>query len=272
MFRRYRGRFWTGFGFLVGIGMVATACSELDQSLTPPQPRKAEVHPAGWIDPLATTFHGKEIRAQGWKMDGCLKCHGSDYRGGIAEVSCLTCHPNTPEDCTTCHGGDIDGLPAPPPDVDGNIEPTARGVGAHRSHLEEGDLRVAIKCTTCHVVPAAVYAPGHVDSDLPAEVQFSGLAVADSAQPVWDGVRCSNVYCHGGFELGNLDNAPIWTVVDGTQAACGTCHSLPPPSPHPAVDQCQICHSAVVDVDKNIIDKTLHINGQTDFSASTSER
>jgi predicted CxxxxCH...CXXCH cytochrome family protein len=254
------------------LAVFALSCSQLDDTITEPQPRTLEVHPAGWIDPPSPAFHGKEIRSQGWQMESCLKCHGNDYRGGIAEVSCLTCHENTPEDCTTCHGGLVDDLPAPPPDIDGNTESTARGVGAHTHHLEEGELRVAVECSSCHRVPSSVYQAGHVDSDLPAEVVFSGLAVADSAKPTWDGESCSNVYCHGNFELGNKDNAPIWTLVDGSQAECGTCHGLPPPEPHPQIALCQVCHSAVVDADREIIDKTKHINGQTDFSASTSNR
>jgi len=268
----FQGRTVLLAAILLGLAALVMSCSDLSDNVVEPEARRVEAHPEGWLDTTSTAFHGREIRKMQWQMETCKKCHGQDYRGAIANVSCLTCHPNTPEDCTTCHGGAIAGLAAPPPDIDREFETTARGVGAHAQHLQEGPLRVAIPCTSCHVVPDSLYAPGHVDSDLPAEVKFSGLAVADSAQPVWDGQKCSNVYCHGNFKLGHKDNAPTWTIVNGTQAACGTCHGLPPDAPHPQIEQCQFCHSAVVDAEKNIIDKTKHINGQTEFASSTSNR
>ncbi|MDP4196679.1 MAG: hypothetical protein Q8940_16615, partial [Bacteroidota bacterium] len=62
--------------------------------------------------------------------------------------------------------------------------------------------------------------------------------------------------------------SPKWTQVDGSQAACGTCHGLPPkghigyPNNLP-VTACgnSGCHSGVVDINGNIIDKNKHING-----------
>ena len=82
---------------------------------------------------------------------------------------------------------------------------------------------------------------------------------------------CSNVYCHGEFKWngsGNLDNDPVWTTVDGTQAACGTCHGLPPAPPHFNGDQCSMCHGSVVDENRNIINKEKHMNGEYNIGAS----
>jgi len=39
---------------------------------------------------------------------------------------------------------------------------------------------------------------------------------------------------------------------------------MPPAAPHPANAQCRNCHSNV-DALGNIIDRTLHINGDIDF-------
>jgi hypothetical protein len=42
--------------------------------------------------------------------------------------SCSSCH-RVPEDCAACHGDDSG---APPPDLSGNSNAAAPGVGAHR--------------------------------------------------------------------------------------------------------------------------------------------
>ena len=71
-------------------------------------------------------------------------------------------------------------------------------------------------------------------------------ATTDGAAPAWDRITatCSASYCHGQFPGGNALNAVSWTTVDGTQAACGTCHGLPAPYPHPQNTGCATCHGA----------------------------
>ena len=63
-----------------------------------------------------------------------------------------------------------------------------------------------------------------------------------------------------------VGNNPImlWTTVDENQAACGTCHDLPPKG-HISTSACSACHSTVVDENYNIINKELHINGEIDL-------
>lgn len=260
--------FYLFYIIVILLGFLFHGCSDLHQPVPTNPPQVLSVHPSDWLNQGTSDFHGQFLRDTQWDLKGCRQCHGVDYKGGISNTSCLTCHPSSPEDCTVCHGG-VDNLTgAPPEDLEGKIATTSKGVGAHSSHLMEGLLRVSIDCEICHVVPDSLYSSGHVDSDLPAEVKFSGLALEDNANPQWNGQICQNTYCHGGFELGNPNNTPIWTKVEGTQAACGTCHGLPPGGSHPAIEQCNLCHSSVVDAGRNIIDKTLHINGMTDFSGS----
>lgn len=244
---------------------LLSGCSDLKEPVSTNKEPSLEVHPSGWSLTWAPNFHGKFIQNSGWDLKQCQQCHGRDYAGGIAQSSCLSCHPATPEDCVVCHGGVENATGAPPKDIAGNVTPLARGVGAHTRHLEGGTLSSGFPCSTCHVVPDSLYAPGHVDSDLPAEVQFSGLAVAEEAHPVWNGESCQNTYCHGFFEGGNQNNAPVWTRVDGSQDACGTCHGLPPDGDHPQIENCVLCHAAVVDSTNVIIDKTRHVNGTIDF-------
>jgi predicted CxxxxCH...CXXCH cytochrome family protein len=168
--------------------------------------------------------------------------------------------------CDLCHGAD--GNPAPPLDTTGGSATTLPGVGAHRSHLATGSTWHAdIACNECHLVPASVYSPGHRDSVLPAELTWGPTAAADGATPSIDlaSTTCSGSYCHGATLSGGTLTAPVWTQVDGTQAACGTCHALPPTTGHPAASNCYFCHPSVVDSARAIIGPALHVNGRVDF-------
>ncbi|NOY91661.1 MAG: CxxxxCH/CxxCH domain-containing protein [Deltaproteobacteria bacterium] len=202
------------------------------------------------------------------KYDGCQVCHPTiDASWSIVaperhidgqldlEISDLT--------CTSCHGSD--GIPAPPRDTSGRTSTEVRSVGAHRSHLAASDWHRQVLCEDCHLVPdlagAGVFATGHIDTPRPAELTWGALATTDGATPVWDGTTCSGVYCHGETLLpGGSNTTPEWTTVDGTQAACGTCHSLPPGGSHPSLTQCSICHPSV-DESGAIIDPARHIDG-----------
>ncbi len=165
--------------------------------------------------------------------------------------------------CTACHGsGDS---PAPPVDLHGSDSTAEIGVGAHASHLSDNALRRAVPCESCHQVPSSVNAAGHIDPS-PAELVWSGLATGDST-PVFDRDRrtCSN-YCHGATLTGGSNTTPEWTVVDGTQAACGTCHGTPPPAPHPASSGCGQCHVETLGTGEMNLDT--HIDGVLQVSGS----
>ena len=182
---------------------------------------------------------------------------------GVVEVRSLT--------CDACHGSAGDA--SPPRDVGGNLATTARGVGAHRSHLRASTWRAPIACGECHVVPTSVLAVGHFDTPLPAELRFGATARADGAAPSFDGARCAGAYCHGATLLpGGSNRAPLWTTVDGTQAACGTCHGLPPGGAHPAVgapvpQACGMCHPAVVSLAGAFVGPALHVDGVVEVTA-----
>jgi len=150
-----------------------------------------------------------------------------------------------PLTCSSCHGSEANA--APPVDTDGNSDTTIVTVGAHQSHLGlPSGITVPIHCNQCHVVPAAIGDAGHMDAS-PAELTFGSLATADGATPAWDrnAATCSSVYCHGTtLNGGGTIHEPLWTKVDGTQAACGACHGVPPPAPHVQNDDCGTCHTA----------------------------
>ena len=169
-----------------------------------------------------------------------------------------------PAGCSKCHGGPTG--PAPPLSVTGKSATSERGVGAHASHLKASTWRAAILCSTCHLVPKKMLDKGHIDTALPAEVMFSALVKADGAKPWWTGSTCSGSYCHGATLSGGSNTAPVWTKVDGSQAACGSCHGLPPSQNHTSNTQCSICHKGVVDAKMKIVDLAKHINGKVDLA------
>jgi predicted CxxxxCH...CXXCH cytochrome family protein len=245
------------------------------------------VHAEGIIDPTSENFHGNYIKNNQWNMIPCQSCHAEDYSGGYVSPTCLDCHTyvSGPENCTTCHGSPTSN--APPRDINGNTSTSERGVGAHQIHLKGGDIGKSLACTECHSVPGGVYTPGHVDSELPAEILMNesraNIKTNDPSTSEYDpgldlfepnptyypaDLTCSNTYCHGHFKNGNLTNAPVWT--DPSTSACGSCHGdgtnpLPKTSAeggsHPGSNNCSNCHGGVVDVNQNIINSSKHIDG-----------
>jgi predicted CxxxxCH...CXXCH cytochrome family protein len=117
--------------------------------------------------------------------------------------------------CTGCHGDASHGA-APPFDTHGLASSAA--VGAHLAHVTGG-----VACDACHVVPAKVMAPGHLNGIV--EVVFGPIAHDPSGltTPTYSFATqgCSNVYCHSRYAPGNT---PTW-VQSGTQSGCGTCHA-----------------------------------------------
>jgi len=165
----------------------------------------------------------------------------------------------TNADCTTCHGN------PPAPSLSGATQTSDIGVGAHKAHLEGGVFSRKVACNECHVVPADMFAPGHLDTGMPADLTFSGVAVTENLPPLWDHATatCTNSYCHGGGLKGGTNPNPVWT--QAAQAACGSCHGLPPPLPHPNIADCSMCHGTVVNAQMQIVDREKHINGKVDF-------
>ncbi len=266
---------------LVAIALTLAACSELRDDLPPVTPTALKVHPSGWTQVSSLDFHGKAIRANNWEMGNCQTCHGGEYRGGVSGVSCRTCHTAAagPENCSTCHGGANN---APPRDLSGNTAVTVRGVGAHQTHVLGTTRARQVSCLECHLVPGGMYDPGHVDTPLPAEINFSGTLSSKTTAGVTPAyntqtVSCSSTYCHGNFKNGNTSYSLVWNAFSISAAACGTCHgnpskptlaeqALPKTSAeggtHPNVLACASCHGDVVDASLRIINASKHINGK----------
>jgi predicted CxxxxCH...CXXCH cytochrome family protein len=237
-----------------------------------------------------TTLAGGARKTPAWTtVDGtqsqCDSCHGNPPPAPHPQLeTCTWCHQETVQQdgtidiaggthidgilqargagCNGCHGNDVN--PAPPTDLAGSEDTADTTVGAHQAHLTDSAIRQAVTCEECHVLPTAVDDPGHIDA-APAELTWGTLATSGGATPAWDRAAntCSSVYCHGTTLAGGTLTTPDWTVVDGTQAACGTCHGAPPPAPHPTYPECVLCHSDTIASDGSInVAGGFHIDGQ----------
>jgi predicted CxxxxCH...CXXCH cytochrome family protein len=168
----------------------------------------------------------------------CDACHGAPPASharwahvASGPASCAACHPAPPSArhldglvqvdaiaCDGCHGHGPLGAPAPA--LDGSTDPKARGVGAHRRHLDEtlaDRIGRAVPCEGCHDVPASVTAPGHLDTSAPANVSLATGGAYDASAG-----RCVSA-CH--FDR---DPGPSWTDTSGAARACDACHAFPP--------------------------------------------
>jgi predicted CxxxxCH...CXXCH cytochrome family protein len=207
-------------------------------------------------------------------MDDCSLCHAEVVAGDDRSIVSTTLHVDGQVNiefdsaCTACHGS---GNPAPPRDLDAQTATTAPGVGAHQAHIEGSARARAVPCAECHLVPDDVLDPGHLDDARPAELVFSGAAVAFGASPAYAGGACSGTPCHGaafpdGNDSGGSQTLPSWTLVDGSQITCGSCHGLPPPAPHPYYSSdCSACHENVADDDQSFVRPELHVDGVVTF-------
>lgn len=239
-------------------------------------PEKKGSHSPRWTrtEPLGcTSCHGAPPPAPHPQMATCSSCHSDVGQDNITIVD-RERHVNGVVDvevdqaCTSCHGS---ANAAPPRNVDGQSAPSARGVGAHQTHVLGTEISRPVPCAECHAVPTEVLSPGHVDTFPPAEVAFSGTARAFGARPQLRNGACVDSACHGavfpdGHESGGTLTAPLWSKTDGSQAACGTCHALPPPRPHPYfAEDCGRCHKDLSPDGKSFLHPALHVDGVVTF-------
>jgi predicted CxxxxCH...CXXCH cytochrome family protein len=216
-------------------------------------------HAPGWADP---TQHGYAANSGG--LSGCKACHGAALDGGTSGISCASCHgAGWQSNCTFCHGTRTTGwtsaqlnLAAPPAGTQGQTASSSRAVGAHQRHLAGGSIGNALACTECHLVPADL---GHMNGV--ATITFGAGAKRGGATPSWTGVGCQATYCHGTTLSGGSQTSPVWTG-GASQAACGTCHGIAPPTGKHALHSgrsCGDCHPGYASTSVNL---ATHIDGQ----------
>jgi hypothetical protein len=121
---------WAAWAAVVALGLGlwgAVSCSEPNpDAYTGATTRVRNPHPENYAQPAV---HGAEVFAAG--LGRCRGCHGDDFKGGLAGLSCFGCHPLYPhadnfaeagrhgqqyladdgrETCATlCHGADLQG-------------------------------------------------------------------------------------------------------------------------------------------------------------------
>ncbi|MDA8100503.1 MAG: CxxxxCH/CxxCH domain-containing protein [Nitrospiraceae bacterium] len=165
-------------------------------------------HPAGWSDP---TQHGVTAEKD---FSACKTCHGTDFKGGTAGVSCYSCH-NGP------------GLNHPAPAwvvADHKAAATTDSTPCQKCHGADylgGGSHVA--CKSCHMENQTKV---HILAWYPdVQTNHHAYAVANGTS------TCSNIYCHGANLLGVANSGPscatchTWPFTD---PACGSCHGIPP--------------------------------------------
>lgn len=207
------------------------------------------------------------------QSDNCSSCHAAVVASDNRTIIAKNLHVNgvvnvaVNGSCTNCHGGTN---PAPPVDLSGNSSTTESGVGAHQTHIHGTERSRAVPCNECHLVPKQVLDPGHLDSAQPAELTFSGAAIARGVTPEYVNGTCQSTTCHGapaaaGDPTGGTNTAPTWTRV-GSVAACGSCHSYPPPPPHPnSGEACHDCHANIAEDGLTFTRPDLHVDGNITY-------
>lgn len=205
----------------------------------------------------------------------CSNCHGQDYGGGFAQVSCNACHiglleiQNWQGNCTFCHGTRNDGFTfedlaeaAPPEGVRGETATTDPHVGAHQKHLGNGSvLSRGFACFTCHPLTGGL---AHLDGEAQVTFALQPLASSGGATPSFTKATqtCSSVYCHGSTLQGGTVPEPQWTAA----LACNSCHGIPPPTgqhdSHAAMlGGCSACHPGYT---ASSVDTATHVDGARD--------
>ena len=273
--------------------LIAYGCGSYRDGLQPPL-RVMHKNP-DWMVPFSPGFHGFAVRDAYWDLNACRVCHGKDLTGDskgesckvcheTAEVarremphqapgSCVTCHKKGVTACNTCHGNK-DNF-APPRAVNGAIEVSYTGVGAHQIHIKDSPFSKGLSCNACHPeTPKGHPAADHGDLSGHATVAFGVAATGNGRlKPQWnrDKGSCSNVMCHGWPGSEGKRKEFRWTRPSGKPVKCGDCHGLPPKglpggTGHPEADinTCHVCHGAVVDEKGKIRNPELHINGVFD--------
>ncbi|MBL0278525.1 MAG: CxxxxCH/CxxCH domain-containing protein [Anaeromyxobacter sp.] len=246
----------------------------------------------------AAAAHGGPAKQD---LDACRACHGATLDGGPASngVSCNQCHGGTAwqQRCTLCHGEANRAAVAGQPDVGqppvnaalaapplGSQDESATGshaVGAHLAHVAPGPLARAFTCQQCHGSPLPTDL-GHLDGLVRIGWQLAATggstpAPAAGAYPrtpaAASPITCAN-YCHGATLGGGTRKAtdgsalPVAWTGGASEAACGTCHGLPPAYAAPAwhavsSSGCATCHG----YDASAIDTARHVDGTLDLVA-----
>lgn len=158
-------------------------------------------HPADWL-PLP---HSQAATAD---IDSCTECHGSDFSGGIAKVSCTQCHLGDEKEVHPLDWGDY-AYARHPAYVAQNGTTKCANQYCHGTTLA-GVASSGPSCTSCHIGGVNAVHPWTAFSDFstgrtPLHGQYAQANGENS---------CRNAVCHGANLQGVILSGP----------ACGSCH------------------------------------------------
>ncbi len=186
--------------------------------------------------------------AVGLLSAACLDVpNDSDHQDQDAGEGCLACH-HTGDDygtCTDCHGAHGDSQ-------------------AHEKHLWAELWGQPVACEDCHQVPLSLFEGDHFNSTVDVVFAEGSLARTGDLEPEWDGMRCTNVYCHGAGLTGGSYTEPAWQGEKDEGILCGDCHGIPPLAPHTDETGCSSCHATAY-TDAGTLDFDIHLNGVVEF-------
>ncbi len=191
------------FAFFLTLTFWVMSCSSgNDKSPVSPD---TGTHPAGWL-PVAHS------QAAASDLTSCKSCHGNDLAGGIAGVSCTSCHLGSP---TSVHPTDWAPVyAAHGPYVDAKGTTACSNQYCHGTGLT-GVAGSGPSCTACHLgSPTSV----HPTDWAPVYTAHGPYVDAKGT------TACSNQYCHGTGLTG----------VAGSGPSCTLCHLGGPTSVHPS--------------------------------------
>lgn len=195
-------------------------------------------HPAGWSDPNSANFHGPRAKAAASPSGGfgyCGTCHGANYQGSGAAVSCFSASVGA----FSCHNG---GAPATTPH-----SPTPwHGARTHTNTQTSN----APECAKCHLNGAnssrqpVTPAPGGTPAGCFNNTLCHGNDVSPP-HPVAGGYL--NPAQHGADAINKNNNGKGLTT-------CQPCHATPSSGQNPRfnvprggtlVNGCETCHLAL---------------------------
>ncbi len=79
---------------LLFASIVSISCSDLNDGIVQNKNAAPTVHPADWATVGSKNFHALAFNDTSVTLVFCQSCHAKDYSGGLAKVSCRTCHQN----------------------------------------------------------------------------------------------------------------------------------------------------------------------------------
>ncbi len=235
------------------------------------------------------------------KGKACTDCHGTDYGGGTAGISCnnstVNCHGANPAGntggdwhaCNFCHGGP--NQQNPPTGVANETTTQTLAVGRHVAHLTASATHLAFACPQCHVVPAAgnlthtqlyvpsgdlstaghhgvvTFAPPSTALNTSGNMTWDVNAVAGA--PVTARGTCTGA-CHSDGAGGPPNVVPHWAGGAWSSGSCSNCHDAAPMTGHhgdhvggDVTLDCSVCHPGT--------NSGSHLNGLRDVNGKPTD-